>query len=78
VSPINLVPDVIPVLGGLDAILVPPGIVVAMRLMSPAVLNEHGRRAASLAKDAGRPIASAPRGSLFWALAAVAAAGVVR
>jgi uncharacterized membrane protein YkvA (DUF1232 family) len=51
VSPIDLVPDFIPVLGQVDdAILVPLGIFVATRLMPPEVLDEHRRRAAILAE----------------------------
>jgi membrane protein DedA with SNARE-associated domain/uncharacterized membrane protein YkvA (DUF1232 family) len=51
VSPVDLVPDFIPVLGQVDdAILVPLGILVATRLMPPEVLDEHRRRAAILAE----------------------------
>lgn len=46
-SPIDLIPDFIPVLGYLDdLILVPIGIVIAVRLIPPEVLAEH-RAAAS-------------------------------
>jgi uncharacterized membrane protein YkvA (DUF1232 family) len=41
-SPIDLIPDFIPVLGYLDdVILVPLGILLAVRLIPPAVLAEH-------------------------------------
>jgi uncharacterized membrane protein YkvA (DUF1232 family) len=41
-SPIDLIPDFIPVLGYLDdLILVPLGILLAVRLIPPAVLAEH-------------------------------------
>jgi membrane protein DedA with SNARE-associated domain/uncharacterized membrane protein YkvA (DUF1232 family) len=51
VSPIDLVPDFIPVLGQVDeAILVPLGILIATRLMPPEVLDEHRQRAAILAE----------------------------
>ncbi len=44
-SPIDLIPDFIPVLGYLDdLILVPLGIVVAIRLVPPEVLAECRRR----------------------------------
>lgn len=44
-SPIDLIPDVIPVLGLLDdVILVPAGLWLVMRLIPPAVLDEHRRR----------------------------------
>jgi uncharacterized membrane protein YkvA (DUF1232 family) len=46
-SPIDLIPDFIPVLGYLDdIILVPLGIAFAIRLIPPALLQEH-REAAS-------------------------------
>ncbi|WP_342678151.1 YkvA family protein [Methanofollis sp. UBA420] len=45
-SPIDLVPDFIPVLGYLDdLILVPAGIACAVRLMPPDVLEEYRERA---------------------------------
>jgi len=41
-SPIDLIPDFVPVLGYLDdLILVPLGILLAVRLIPPAVLAEH-------------------------------------
>jgi len=47
-SPIDLIPDFIPVLGYLDdVILVPAGIWLAMRLIPPQLLTEH--RAAATA-----------------------------
>lgn len=49
VSPIDLVPDFIPVLGHVDdVLLVPLGVLIATRLMPPEVLEEHRRRAAAL------------------------------
>jgi uncharacterized membrane protein YkvA (DUF1232 family) len=46
-SPIDLIPDVIPVLGLLDdVLLVPLGIAFAVRLVPPVVLNECRARAA--------------------------------
>ena len=45
-SPIDLIPDFIPVLGYLDdVIIVPLGIVLAIRLIPPALLEEHRRAA---------------------------------
>lgn len=47
-SPIDLIPDFIPVLGYLDdIILVPLGIMLAVRLMPPEVMAEHRATAAS-------------------------------
>jgi uncharacterized membrane protein YkvA (DUF1232 family) len=54
-SPIDLIPDFIPVLGYLDdLILVPLGIALAMRLIPPALLEEH--RATAIARAIQRPV----------------------
>ncbi len=73
-SPIDLIPDVVPLLGYLDdAILVPLGLLVAIRLVPPAVMMECRERANTAM---GRPVS--------WAGAAViiglwvaAAAGLI-
>src|SRR5690348_14659665 len=53
-SPIDLIPDFIPVLGYLDdLILVPLGIALAIRLIPAGLLDEHRRQAA--ARIAERP-----------------------
>lgn len=53
-SPIDLIPDFIPVLGYLDdVILVPLGILAVVRLIPPEVMAEH-RAAAALASE--RPV----------------------
>lgn len=53
-SPIDLIPDFIPVLGYLDdIILVPLGIVLVLKLIPPQVMAEH--RAAALAQQ-DRPV----------------------
>ena len=52
-SPIDLIPDVIPVLGLLDdAIIVPLGILLVVRLLPPAILDEHRR---AVAQRVGKP-----------------------
>ncbi len=64
-SPIDLIPDAIPVLGHLDdVILVPLGVALAVRLIPPHVLAECRRRAGERSGEV-RPAA--------WAGAAVVA-----
>jgi uncharacterized membrane protein YkvA (DUF1232 family) len=54
-SPIDLIPDFIPVLGYLDdLVLVPLGIWVAIRLIPPLLLEEH--RQAAMARHQPRPM----------------------
>ena len=54
VSPIDLIPDFIPVIGYLDdLIIVPLGIMLVVRLVPPEVMNEH-RAAAAMAAE--RPV----------------------
>jgi uncharacterized membrane protein YkvA (DUF1232 family) len=70
-SPIDLIPDFIPILGYLDdVLLLPAGIALAIRLIPPSVLAEHRTEAARRFAD------SPPRcwtGGLFvvamWLLA---------
>jgi len=53
-SPIDLIPDFIPVLGYVDdLIIVPAGIAVVIRLISPEIMTQHGDMAAA-AQD--RPV----------------------
>ena len=53
-SPIDLIPDFIPVLGYLDdVVIVPLGILMVVKLIPPHVMSEH-RAAASLAAE--RPV----------------------
>ena len=54
-SPIDLIPDFIPVIGYLDdVILVPLGIALAIRLVPPGLLEEHRENAS--ARIAKRPV----------------------
>ena len=56
-SPIDLIPDFIPVLGLLDdLIIVPLGVWLALRMISPSLLAEHRAEAARLAE---RPVSRA-------------------
>ena len=59
-SPIDLIPDFIPVLGYLDDLLiVPAGIVLAVRLIPPDVLAEHRERATAAANRPASRFAAA-------------------
>ncbi|MBK1839283.1 DUF1232 domain-containing protein [Azospirillum sp. YIM B02556] len=57
-SPIDLIPDVIPVLGYLDDLLIVPlGLLLVVRLIPPELLAEH--RAAAAARQSARPVSFA-------------------
>lgn len=52
ISPIDLIPDFIPVLGYLDdLILVPLGIVLALRMIPPEVMAECRERAKEISRE---------------------------
>ena len=71
-SPIDLIPDFIPVLGYLDEVLLlPPAILLAIRLVPPQVMAEH--RAAAVAA-AQRPVSRAGAALIvaLWLAAALA------
>jgi len=73
-SPIDLIPDFIPVLGYLDdVVLLPLGILLAIRLIPPTILAEH-RRAAARAQ--GRPVSAIAAGviAVIWIAAAALSA----
>ena len=72
VSPLDLIPDAIPVLGYLDdLILVPLGILLARRMIPPDVLTECRRKAAEgLAVSHGWKWAGAAIVVLLWLLVA--------
>jgi uncharacterized membrane protein YkvA (DUF1232 family) len=70
-SPIDLIPDAVPVLGFLDdMILLPLGIALVVRLIPPAVMAEHRAAAA----EAGRPACRAAAVVIvgLWGLSAIA------
>jgi uncharacterized membrane protein YkvA (DUF1232 family) len=70
VSPIDLIPDFIPVLGYMDDIvIVPLGIMLVVRLIPPEVMNEHRETAA---KTTGRPVSRMAAGVsiLIWIVCA--------
>jgi uncharacterized membrane protein YkvA (DUF1232 family) len=70
-SPIDLIPDFVPVLGYLDdVVIVPLGVLAVVRLVPSAIMAEH--RAAAAAAS-GRPFsrAAAIVIALIWATSAV-------
>ncbi len=70
-SPIDLIPDFIPVVGYLDDLLiVPAGIWLAIRLVPADVLAEHRRTAADMTS---RPVSRAGMAAIvvIWVLGAV-------
>ncbi|MBI4084159.1 MAG: DUF1232 domain-containing protein [Candidatus Lambdaproteobacteria bacterium] len=72
-SPIDLIPDFVPVLGYLDdLVIVPLGILLVARLVPPEILAEH-RDAAEVA--AARPVSRAGAVAIIvvWILSAAAA-----
>ncbi len=76
-SPLDLIPDVIPVLGYLDdLILLPLGILLVRRLIPRAVLDES-REAAAALRAAGKPVSKAGA-AIIIALWLIAVAVVVR
>jgi uncharacterized membrane protein YkvA (DUF1232 family) len=55
-SPIDLIPDFVPILGYVDdLILIPLGIALAMKLIPPAIMSECRLRAQDIMTN-GRPI----------------------
>lgn len=78
-SPIDLIPDPIPILGHLDdLVLVPLGILMARRLIPDPVLAECRERARVVMAE-GRPVNRAAAAVIvaLWVLAAAAVAWVV-
>lgn len=70
-SPIDLIPDFIPVLGYLDdLVLVPLGLLPMLRLIPPDILAEHRAAAASIVE---RPVSRAGAMAVvaIWLLSAV-------
>ena len=71
-SPIDLIPDFIPVLGYLDdLLLLPLGIYLALKLMPVAVLNDARRKAAETSNNLPKSWAAALVIIVLWLVAAV-------
>lgn len=67
-SPIDLIPDFVPVLGYLDdVILVPLGIILVVRMIPPEIVAEH-RKLAAAAQDRHVSLSAAIVVALSWAL----------
>jgi len=77
VSPIDLIPDFIPVLGYLDElVLLPLGILLVVWMIPVEVMAEHRSRAATaLERPAGKPAAAVI--VAIWALLAAVAAWAI-
>ena len=76
-SPIDLIPDFIPLLGYLDdLILVPAGILLVIRLIPPDIMAEH-RKGASQAGDPPLSRIAAATIVLIWVFAGLACAWLV-
>ena len=76
-SPIDLIPDFVPVFGYLDdLIIVPAGIALAIRLMPPNIMAKH-RELAAAAQD--RPVGRAAATAILvvWMLAIALTAWLV-
>jgi uncharacterized membrane protein YkvA (DUF1232 family) len=78
-SPIDLIPDPIPVLGYLDdLVLVPLGVVLARRMIPPTVMAECRERARTAVERPTNWYAAAVIVVIWLALAGLAAAWVLR
>lgn len=68
-SPIDLIPDFIPVLGYLDdLILIPLGVAIALRMIPPAVMHDARARAAEMERWPTNWIAAAVIVAIWIAL----------
>ena len=70
-SPIDLIPDFIPVLGLLDdLVIVPLGILLVIKLVPPDIMAEHRARAAVLRESPRGTVAAMAVVTIWIALAA--------
>ena len=77
-SPIDLIPDFIPVLGYLDDLIITPlGIALAVRMIPPEVLEEARARAAGSGVGRGVGIVGAGIVIIIWILAIIWVASII-
>ena len=77
-SPIDLIPDFIPIIGLLDdALLIPAGLWLFVRLLPPGLLDEH-RAAAALAAERPRSRLGIAIVLMVWLLCALLAWQLLR
>ena len=81
-SPIDLIPDPVPVLGYLDdLVLIPLGVALAVRMIPEEVLSESRQRAWEMVERGERPVSRAAAAvivALWLALTVLAAFAVAR
>ena len=76
-SPLDLVPDFIPVLGYLDdLVLIPLGIALAIRMIPPSVLEESREKAQAVMRD-GKPVNRVAAVAIIALWLALAALGII-
>jgi uncharacterized membrane protein YkvA (DUF1232 family) len=81
-SPVDLIPDFIPILGYLDdLVLVPLGVALAVRMIPDEVLSQSRQKAREMLERGERPVSRAAAAvivALWLALAVFAVSVVVR
>jgi uncharacterized membrane protein YkvA (DUF1232 family) len=78
-SPIDLIPDVIPILGYLDdLLLLPLGIAIALKLIPPEVLADCQIKASAIGQPLPRNLWAGAFIVLLWLIASVLVAGLLR
>ena len=77
-SPIDLIPDAIPVLGYLDdLILVPLGVALAVRMIPEDVLSESRQKAREMVERGERPVSRAAAAVIVVLWLALAVLGIL-